>query len=138
MLSGAKNLSSCVSPSNGSGPSLRSGRLRENTLNVRLQLLIVDEQFFARSQVFYFHLRPFIPEQQCNPCPKLLGGLKLFADLFGCEWIIYAVPTVAKLLNLGKSIASALFLCDNNIDVHLPLVRDRILQFLTRGGCFTD
>src|SRR5256886_11571093 len=52
----------------------------------------------------------------------------LFADLFAGEWIIHSIAAVAKLLNLPKRISAALFLCDNNVNVDLPTVRDCILR----------
>jgi hypothetical protein len=62
----------------------------------------------------------------------LLGGLKLFADLFAGEWIIDTIAAVPKLLSLRKSVCAALFLCDNDIDIDLPALGDCGLQYLTR------
>ena len=63
---------------------------------------------FARAQIFYFHLRPFIAEQDRDAGAELLGGLELFADLRGTQRIIDAITAVPQGLELGERVGAAL------------------------------
>ena len=92
-----------------------------------------NELLLARRQVFHFHLRPFVAEENRNARAELLGGLKLFANLRGSQRKIDAITAVAQRLNLRERVGAAFFLRDDDVNIEV-LLRWRWLLPSSLGG----
>src|SRR6266699_814627 len=89
-----------------------------------------DQRLFARGQVLYFDLWPFVSVEKRKRSACLFGGLKLSGDLCCRQRIIDAVAAISKLLDLGEGVRTACFLGDYDVDVDLVLGSDGVLHFL--------
>src|SRR5262249_44226522 len=73
-----------------------------------------------------------------DPRAQIFGSLELPGDFRWRERVIDAVAAVAKLLDLGKRVGAAFFLCDNDVDVNLAFVRYCFLHRFTWSRDFVD
>jgi hypothetical protein len=75
------------------------------------------------SHILDFHLRPLISIEKRDARAQIFGGLELPGDFGLRERVIDAVAAVTQLLDLCERIGTALFLCDNDVDVDLAVDR---------------
>ena len=104
-------------------------------MQVRKQTIVRHKLLLTCSHILDLHLWPLVPEQQCDPCTQIFGGLELPGDFGWGERVIYAVAAVPQLLDSCQRVGTALFLCDNDLDVDLAVV---CYCFLHRFACSRD
>ena len=91
-------------------------------MQVRKQTIVRHEFLLTCSHVFDFHLRPLISIKKRDARAHVFGRLELTGDFDWCKRVIDAVAVVAQLLDLCERVCTALFLCDNYVDVDLAVV----------------
>ena len=102
------------------------------------QCFASDQRFLSGGQVLYFHLRPFVAVEQRDRRAQIFGGLKLFRDFCGSEWVIDTVTILAKPLNVRERIGAACLLRDHNVDVDLTFALHGRFHFLARCGAIAN
>ena len=90
---------------------------------MRKQTIVRHELLLTRCHILHFHLRPLISIKKRDARAQIFGRLELPGDFRWRERVIDAVAAVAQLLDLCERVGTALFLCDNDVDVDPAFVR---------------